>query len=241
MVDLLTAGVEPGVAAQLAMVQALGKMQAAPTSPRRRKRVFGLDGGADDAEGEVGSGSDDGTTGSMPGSRGTAASLRLKEAMKKHPEKFIAEIRRRAAAAMEDDRMTFQPDLAIRFLAEEVPVQQQKAMGYLLNGIAHVNRALHEGRSQDAELLTWRLLAAGDQCCLDGTWRTAWGVTGLAEPNWGRWGQLDVALLRRTHGASRLLGNSWVSIKTQRLKDAAFLMKQRNTPPGKGGAKGDAP
>ena len=49
-----------------------------------------------------------------------------------------------------------------------------------------------------------------------------------------------MALLRRTHGASRLLGDSWVSIETQRLKDAQFLMKQRNTPPGKGGAKGDA-
>jgi hypothetical protein len=160
--------------------------------------------------------------------------------MKKHPEKFMAEIRRRAAAAMEDDSMASQSDLAIRYLAEEVPVQQQKAMGYLLNGIAHVNRALHEGRPKDAEWLTWRLLAAGDQCCLDGTWKTAWGVTGLAEPNWGRWGQLDVALLRRTHGASRLLGDSWVSIETQRLKDAQFLMKQRNAPPSaKGGAKGD--
>ena len=239
--DLLTAGVDPGVATQIAMMQALGKMRAAPTSPSRRKRIFGLERGADDAEAEEGPGSDDGATGSMPGSCGTAASLRLRAAMKKHPEHFIAEIRRRAAAAMEDDRMTSQPDLAIRLLAEEVPVQQQKAMGYLLNGIAHVNRALHEGRSKDAELLTWRLLAAGDQCCLDGTWKTAWGVTGLAEPNWGRWGQLDVALLRRTHGASRLLGDSWVSIETQRLKDAAFLMKQRNTTPGKGGAKGDGP
>ena len=75
LVDLLTAGVEPGVASQLAMVQALGKMQAAPTSLRRPKRVFGLDGGADDAEAEEGSGSDDGAPGSMPGSRGTAASL----------------------------------------------------------------------------------------------------------------------------------------------------------------------
>ena len=96
------------------------------------------------------------------------------------------------------------------------------------------------GRPKDAELLTWRLLVAGDQCCLDGTWKTAWGVTGLAEPNWGRWGQLDAALLRRTHGASRLLGDSWVSIETQRLKDAQFLMKQRNAPPGEGCAKGDA-
>ena len=191
-------------------------------------------------EAEEGSGSDDGATGSMPGSRGTAASLRLKAAMKKHPEQFTAEIRRRAAPAMEDDRMTSQPDLAIRYLAEEVPVQQQKAMGYLLNGIAHVNRALHEGRPKDAELLMWRLLAAGDQCGLDGTWKTAWGVTGLAEPNWGPVGAARWALLHRTHGASRLLGDSWVSIETQRLKDAQFLMKQRNTPPGKGGAKGVA-
>ena len=87
-------------------------------------------------------------------------------------------------------------------------------MGYLLNGISHANRALFEGRHKDAELLTWRLLAAGDQMCLDTSWKTAWGITGLAEPPWGCWGQLDVAPLCRTHGASRLLGESWVSIET---------------------------
>ena len=194
------------------------------------------DGGLED-EGDS-SDSDDAKLPSLQGARGTAAALRLKEAMRKHPAKFTKDMTRRAAESLEDPGLVESGDLASRYLAEEVPVQNQKAMGYLLSGIAHISRAPHEKPFEDAELLSWRLLAAGDQCCLDGTCRTAWGVTGLAEPSWGRWSQLDVCLLRKTHGASRLLSESWVAVETQRLRDVQFLVEQRpkGGPPGKNGA-----
>ena len=100
-------------------------------------------------------------------------------------------------------------------------------MGYLLFGLGHIHKAMKEGRPKDAELLVLRLLASGDQCCLDQSWRTAWGLTGLPEPAWNHWSQVDVAGLRRNHGASRLVPEQWISVEVQRLKDIQFLVKQR--------------
>ena len=48
-------------------------------------------------------------------------------------------------------------------------------------GIGQMNKMLYEGRAKDAELLSWRLIAASEQMCLDSTWRTAWPLTGLKE------------------------------------------------------------
>ena len=97
-------------------------------------------------------------------------------------------------------------------------------------------RGYFSGRTQlaEAELLALRLLAATDQMCLDSGWKTAWGLTGLPEPGWSQWAQIDGAILRRTHGSSRLVNETWVATEVQRLKDVAFLMKQRQ-----GGGNGD--
>ena len=98
--------------------------------------------------------------------------------------------------------------------------------------MAQVNKLLMEKRVEEAELLTLRLIAAGDATCLDGAWRTGWSITGLGEPAWNRWSQLDLSALRKAHATSRLVSEAWVAVETQRLRDAQFLMKQR---PGGGG------
>ena len=174
----------------------------------------------------------------LAGCRGSAASGRLKEAMRKHQGALCEEIQRRAAEALDDAGAVDAPDLMLRYLSEEVPVQQQRAMGYLLCGLGHVHKAMKEGRQREAELLVLRLIAAGDQCCFDTTWKTAWGLTGLPEPSWNRWSQVDAAGLRKAHGASRLVPEQWISVEVQRLKDIQFLVKQRPGGYGSGGGGG---
>ena len=52
-------------------------------------------------------------------------------------------------------------------------------------------------------------------------------MVGLPEPSWVQWAQIDVGLLRRNHGASRLLHDDWVRAEVQRLQDVAYLIRQR--------------
>ena len=240
--DLLAAGVDVASATQLMVAQALGKMasaQAQAEVPAKKsgakKKVFGLaaeggDDGTDDDDENGGSG--------FQGARGSAASSMLRESMRRHPQLFSQAIRRRAAEALEDSSTIDSPDLMLRNITEEIPIQGQKALGYLLYGLGHIHKAMREGRTDDAELLTLRLIAASDQTSLDSTWRVGWGLTGLSEPAWNRWSQVDHASLRRAHAASRLVGNEWMGIEVARLRDLEFLMKQRPVNK-KGEAKGD--
>ena len=123
----------------------------------------------------------------------------------------------------------------MRYIMEEMGIQQQKALGYLTYGLGHVHKAMMEERHEDAELLVLRLIASSDQTCLDTSWRTSWPLTGLPEPSWNRWAQVDVGMLRRNYGASRLLHDDWVSAEVQRLKDVQYLIRQRPGNGGKGG------
>ena len=241
--SLLANGVDLPTATQMAMVQALERLGAGPKEdPNKKKKkrpVFGLDGGGDGEEDDSGSGSEDGGKfPAMAGSKGAAASIRLRETMRRHPLQFAADMRRQAAEALEEPSLATSSEVMLRYVTEEVPVQNQKAMGYLMYGLAHVHKLLMEDKKGEAELLTLRLIAAGDQTCLDGTWRTGWALCGLSEPAWNRWAQLDLQTLRKTHGASRLLNESWVAVETQRMRDVQYLVKQR--PGGGPGEKGAA-
>ena len=232
--NMLAVGVEPAAAAQLALVAALERMQSGP-APKKKKRVYGLAGGGD------GSGSDgesgDEESGAPTGARGAEASARLRESMERHPAKFAAEMRHRAARTLDDAEMASSPDLLLRYATEEMAIGNQRSLGYLTFGLCHVQRQIRMGNTAAADLMCMRLVAAVDQFCLDQSWKVAWPLTGLQEPSWTRWGQVDASTLRRNHAVSRLVSERWMATEVSRLKDLAFLMKMRGKGEGKGKAE----
>ena len=241
--SLLAAGVDPTMAMQMAMIQSMERLHA-PASVEKKKRkkpIFGLEDALGEAgeDEESGSSDDAGKLPALAGAKGAAASARLRESMRRHPERFSAEIRRRAAESLMEPTLATSSDGISRYIAEEVPVNGQKAMGFLLFGLGQVHRLVMEGKAKEAELLILRLIAASDQACLDGTWKTGWALTGLPEPAWAKWSQIDLATLRKTHGTSRLVSESWTAVETQRLRDTQYLVKQRpgNTDFGNKGKK----
>ena len=70
------------------------------------------------------------------------------------------------------------------------------------------------------------MIAAIDQTCLDGL-EDRVGFLRPCEPAWNRGARIDLAPLRKSHGASRLINESWIAVETQRLRDIQFLVKQR--------------
>ena len=229
--SLLAAGVDPTMAMQMAMIQSMERLHApAPVERKKRKKpIFGLEDALGEAgeDEESGSSDDAGKLPALAGAKGAAASARLRESMHRHPERFSAEIRRRAAESLMEPTLATSSDGISRYIAEEVPVNGQKAMGFLLFGLGQVHRLVMEGKAKEAELLILRLIAASDQACLDGTWKTGWALTGLPEPAWAKWSQIDLATLRKTHGTSRLVSESWTAVETQRLRDTQYLVRQR--------------
>ena len=242
---LLRAGIDAQTASQLLLSQSLERFAAAQAPAQTAKKVkviFGIPRAA--SEGDDAGDEEDGDDRGRVAGESSAGSSKLKEAMRLHPAEFAKEIRRLAAAALNDEEALESPELILRYVQKEMGIQQQKALGYLTFGLAYVHKALREGKHAEAELLVLSLIAASDQACLDSGWRTAWPMVGLPEPSWVQWAQIDVGLLRRNHGASRLLHDDWVRAEVQRLKDVAYLIRQRAAPPKdwkKPGADGGAP
>jgi hypothetical protein len=98
---------------------------------------------------------------------------------------------------------------------------------------------LREKDPVSAELCCLRGIAAAEQSILDSHWKSAWPLTGLGEPPWPEWERSSAAIHKRSHPASPLLSESWVSVAVGRTKDEAFLRKQRNdAPPPRDGQQG---
>ena len=164
----------------------------------------------------------------MKGARGLLAAAKLNRSMTAHPELFSKVMRDRAAQHLSGGESAGSDDpRLLEAYCRQIPLEKQKLLGYHLTAVSHIYRALREGRPAQAELLCLRAAAAVEQSTLDGHWATAWNLSSLPETPWGDWERTSVATHRRSHAASPLLSEAWVSTAIFRVKDEAYLKQQR--------------
>jgi hypothetical protein len=199
---------------------------------KKKKRAWGIS----VAEG---SGESSGSEELVAGAKGIALAAKLTRSMEAHPDQFLSEMRvrmdRHLGGSGSSD--TAKSSRRAEDYVRQLPLEKQKVLGYHLWTLAQVYRMLREKNSVGAELCCLRGIAAAEQSMLDSHWRSAWPLTGLGEPPWPEWERSSAAIHKRSHHASPLLKESWVSVAVGRTKDEAFLRKQRNDapPPREGG------
>ena len=142
-----------------------------------QEKIFGLA-----VDGSTDEGSDDSAGPVAPrGSKGIAESTKLMKSMQEEAPAFNRDMRRRMLEALgECDN---HEKLAQNYAAQ-LPLKGQKYLGYMLWGMAAVNRELAAGRTAQWELLTLRLIAGIETFLLESHWRSAWPMTGIPEPPW---------------------------------------------------------
>ena len=153
--------------------------------------------------------------------------------MKKHPKAFADRLEQNMAQALEEEEVD--ATSAARFIEGQVGVDKQRTLGFLLFGLTQIHRALTEGKPEVARLHTLLLVAASEQFCLDGTWATAWELTGLRQPPWAQWAAGDAKTPKKERIRSVLVEEQWVAAIIGKIKDLDALLKRR----GKGGGKGE--
>ena len=157
--SLLAAGVDLSTATQMAVVQVLERLGSGPKDKEKRKnnRIFGLDEAEEEEEeGSGSSGEDGGGLPAMASAKGAAASIRLRDSMRRHPKWFAADMRKRAVDSLKEPSFAFLPEVMLRYATRGVPVQNQKARGYLLFGLVHFHRLLMENKKGEAEFFILR-------------------------------------------------------------------------------------
>ena len=149
----------------------------------------------------------------------------LMKSMQDEPRAFNGEMRQRLMDHLA--RGADSEHLLVEYVMQ-LPLEKQKFLGYFVWAMAQLNRELFAGRTEAAQLLTIRMVASIEQSLLDGHWRTAWPLTGLAEPPWTAWERTSCPAHRRAFTASPLLSDAWVQAAIGRTREETFLRKQRN-------------
>ena len=194
-----------------------------PQDKDEEKQISGLDKMQTEG-GSSGSGSDSDVS-PAGGARGMLQAKRLLKSMSEEPKAFNAEMRSRLMAKLATATDTE------HLLVENVtrlPLEKQRYMCYFVWTLAQLNGELEAERVEAAQLLTMRMVASIDQAILDGHWRTAWPLTGLAEPPWPTRESSSLSAHRRAFASSSLLSEAWVSTTIGRTRDEQFFEKKRH-------------
>ena len=214
------------------MLVILQLTQSGKGKHKKKKKIPGMDSSSSSSN-EDESGGDDGF-GKLPGAKGAVAGERLRRAMRKHPEEFTRRIEDNMADALNETAVTDKS--ALKYIAEAVPIGNQRILGYVVTSLAHIHAALHKGEVDRARLLVLTTIMACEQASLDGNWKTAWKLMGLEPPPWADWAGQDEAAIKREYAKSRLADSRSVAAVVADMTDENFLMKRRTAP--KGGGKG---
>ena len=117
--------------------------------------------------------------------------------------------------------------------ALQISLERQKALGYFVWTLAHLDELLCNHRVDEARLGVLRALAMVDQHPLDSHWTTAWPLLGCeTEPGWVEWEKTSAVAHRKAHSASPLLSPAWVSTSIAKAKGEVWLRKNRYNPGG---------
>ena len=198
---------------------------------RKKKRIPGIDRAGDDESED-----EEENRSGMAGARGTEAALRLESSMTSHPAEHSAQMEQCMAVAVDEESLSMRGPL--QWEKSVPPVEGQKIVGYFIHSLCHILMLQRSGKHDAGKLLTLRVLAACEQACLDGSWDTAWELTGLSQPPWSSWKQQDGGALRKQRFHSSLVSARWASTMVQSLKDKETFEKRR-VAKGKGKAKDD--
>ena len=123
-------------------------------------------------------------------------------------------------------------DTMERFAREEMPLGNDRNMGYMVWLIVKAAGLLRAKQHDHAHLLLLLGLAAVEQFKLDQNWQSAWRITNLPLPPFQEWRVRDPSItqLRLDHAHSRLIHSTWAAAISARLKDEEVLVKRRGQP-----------
>ena len=155
----------------------------------------------------------------VPGVRGMAARQLLREQFAAHPEKVIAKIRERLAAARRKDVSSLEPrDMYLHF-QETVPLGSYKTLTYFAFLLAECWEAAEKGQAQDMVALVGLGLVFAEQVANEqGHTRLGWLLTGRADPPFALVEQRKAPRSEVPHGM--LADPRWVTANLAYLRDA---------------------
>ena len=198
--------------------------------PKRKKRIPGIQ----DSESESGESETHGKD--FLGARGSAASIAIRDAMKKHPKVFRQVLEKNLLEATHKEALG--PKHLLKYAGKEIPLGNQKGIGYLVTLLCLIHHALAEGDVETARFLSIAGVAMVEQSCLDSGWQTAWKLLDLEKPLFEKWQAMNVGAVQKSRTHSKLVEKRWVATIISEAKDDDYLMKKRGK--GKGlGKKGD--
>ena len=199
---------------------------------KKAKKLPGLPSWEDDSSSD---GQEHGATwsSSSKGGRGIEAVERLNQAMRGHPDAYVARMEQRMVKAI--DGAELGPTTPVKF-ARSCPVGKSRTAGYCLQGFAQVHKLLIEEKPRQARLAVLRMLASLEQFLIDESWAVAGRLMDMEEPPWGEWAVQDPAL-RRQYVYTRLVESTWIGALINELKEEEWLAKKRSPNP-KAKAKG---
>eukprot|EP00435_Cladocopium_sp_Y103_P043406 s865_g12.t1 len=166
----------------------------------------------------------------LSGAKGTMLQERLRMSMVQHPADYVQTIETLAATAL--GLAAPGPDTMEKFAREELPIGNDRNMGYMVWLIVKAVSLLRSRQHDQAHLLLLLGLAAVEQFKLDQNWQSAWRMTNLPLPPFQEWRVRDasIAQLRLDHAHSRLVHSTWAAAISARLKDEEVLVKRRGQP-----------
>ena len=212
-------------ASETLMLAAAAALLGKTKKDKRKKKAFGISAGGDESGGSSDSDS------VVMGAKGMALSAKLARSMEQHPDQFLKEMQGRmdrhlSGGSSSATGTSLEPRRAEDYV-RQLPLEKQKVLGYHVWSLAHIYRQLQAGDEKGAQLSCLRGIASAEQSLLDQHWRSAWQLSGASEPPWSEWERTNAATHRRSHTASPLLSEAWVSVALARTKDESFLRKQR--------------
>jgi hypothetical protein len=166
----------------------------------------------------------------LSGAKGTLLQERLRLSMVQHPADYVQTIETLAATAL--GLAAPSADTMERFVREELPIGNDRNLGYLVWLIVKTIGLMRNKQFDQAHLLLLLGLASVEQFKLDQNWQSAWRMTNLPLPPFQEWRVRDASLaqLRLDHAHSRLVHSTWAAAISARLKDEEVLVKRRGQP-----------
>ena len=213
---------------KLAMLKLLGK-----DSHNRRKKVGLMFG-----QGESSDSEEDDPLRKLSGAKGTMLLERLRASMDASPSDYVTAIEHMAANSLGMTQAT--SDTLERFAREELPVGNDRNMGYMVWILVKAIGLLRAKQHDKAHLLLMLGVAALEQYKLDQNWSAAWRLTHLPQPPFQEWKvrEASISQLRHDFAHSRLIHSTWAAAITARMKDEEVLVKRRCQARAPGAPKG---
>ena len=137
----------------------------------------------------------------LSGAKGTLLQERLRLSMVQHPADYVQTIETLAATAL--GLAAPSADTMERFVREELPIGNDRNLGYLVWLIVKTIGLMRNKQFDQAHLLLLLGLASVEQFKLDQNWQSAWRMTNLPLPPLQEWRVRDASLAQQFQPVSR--------------------------------------